>query len=307
MNTGIVIKSTGSWVTVKDREETFSCKVKGNLKMKNIKTTNPVTVGDIVTFSVLKDGSGLISIIQPRKNYIIRKSSKLSKEAHLLAANVDQALLMITIKDPSTPREFIDRFLITAEAYHISTHIVINKMDLVSEDLQEELDDFLSVYDKAGYNCISTSIHRPSSLKPVVALLKNKITVIAGNSGVGKSSIINIIEPNLQLKVKEISSSHNTGKHTTTFSEMFPLSKGGYIIDTPGIRGFGIIDFEKNELGLFFPEIFSASKDCKYYNCTHVHEPGCAVMEAVNNNDIGLSRYKSYLNILHDEHSKYRK
>jgi ribosome biogenesis GTPase len=266
-----------------------------------------VAVGDIVKYSITKDDVGMISAIEPRINYIIRKASKLSKESHLLAANVDQALLVVTLKDPVTPYEFIDRFLVTAEAYHIPTYIILNKADLYTDAKSDDLSLFLDTYKKAGYTCHIISVKENQNLERIKNLIQNKTSVIAGNSGVGKSSIINAIDKNISIKTNEISDYHKSGKHTTTFAEMYFLNMGGKIIDTPGIRGFGIIDFEKNEPGLFFPEIFSISKNCKFYNCTHIHEPDCAVIKAVELNKIGISRYRSYVNIYQDEHLKYRK
>lgn len=306
MGQGIIIKSTGSWHTVKDDGLKIQCKIKGNYRQKDIKTTNPVTVGDVVDYIAEENASGWITKVHPRKNYIIRKSINLSKEAHLLAANIDQAFLIASLKLPVTPLEFIDRFLVTAEAYHIKSILVFNKFDLYDEEVLKKLKETIAIYSDIGYECIETSVVTNYNVENIKERMTGKISLIAGNSGVGKSSLINTIEPGLDLKVSEISHYHKLGKHSTTFSEMFELSNGGFIIDTPGIRGFGIIDFEKSEIGLFFPEIFRKSKSCQYYNCTHTHEPNCKVKEAAEKGEIAYSRYRSYLNIFYDENEKYR-
>lgn len=306
MGQGIIIKSTGSWHTVKDDGLKIQCKIKGNYRQKDIKTTNPVTVGDVVDYIAEENASGWITKVHPRKNYIIRKSINLSKEAHLLAANIDQAFLIASLKLPVTPLEFIDRFLVTAEAYHIKSILVFNKFDLYDEEVLKKLKETIAIYSDIGYECIETSVVTNYNVENIKERMTGKISLLAGNSGVGKSSLINTIEPGLDLKVSEISHYHKLGKHSTTFSEMFELSNGGFIIDTPGIRGFGIIDFEKSEIGLFFPEIFRKSKSCQYYNCTHTHEPNCKVKEAAEKGEIAYSRYRSYLNIFYDENEKYR-
>jgi ribosome biogenesis GTPase / thiamine phosphate phosphatase len=304
---GLVVKSTGSWHTVKHNELIIQCKIKGNYRVKDVKTTNPVAVGDIVDYITEDKKTGWITKIHPRKNYVIRKASKLSKEAHMLAANVDQAFLIVSLKLPATPPEFIDRFLVTAEAYHIKTIIVFNKVDLYDDNMLQKLNETVRMYSKIGYECLVTSVKTGENMETLKSKMKGKINVIAGNSGVGKSSIINSIDPKLDLKVAEVSTYHKSGKHSTTFSEMFELEDGGYIIDTPGIKGFGIIDFEKSEIGLFFPEIFRISLGCQYYNCSHTHEPNCKVKEAAESGEISYSRYRSYLNIFFDENEKYRK
>ena len=305
---GLIIKTTGSWHTVKYGSKVVNCKIKGNNRLKGIKTTNPVAVGDIVEFDIeSKSEIGLITRIRERKNYIIRRSINLSKEAHLLAANIDQAFLVVTLSRPETSLEFIDRFLITAEAYHIVTILVINKIDIYDKVKLEDLKRIKEIYASIGYECIETSATKQINIRPLKDKMKDKINLMAGNSGVGKSALINCMDPKLNLKVNDISDYHETGKHTTTFSEMFVLEFGGYIIDTPGIKGFGIIDFEKQEPGLFFPEIFKISAGCQFYNCSHTHEPNCAVKQGVETGLISASRYRSYVNIFHDQNEKYRK
>ena len=308
MEEGLVIKSTGSWYTVKSGQHTIRCKIKGKFRIKDIVTTNPVTVGDTVKYELTgnADDVGLITGIHERKNYIIRKASNFSREAHLIAANVDQAFLMFTLDFPRTPLEFIDRFLVTAEAYHIPAILLINKVDLYNDTVMKSIPEVKKTYNDAGYDCHVISALRNTNISIVKDLMKNKISVISGNSGVGKSALLNAIDKNIDIKVAEISSYHKTGKHTTTHSEMYELENGGYIIDTPGIKGFGLIDFEENEIGLFFPEIFKLSKYCQYYNCSHTHEPGCKVKEAVDNGKLSMSRYRSYINILNEDKNKYR-
>lgn len=307
---GLVIKNTGSWYIVKtDDGKEINCKIKGNFRLKGIRTTNPVAVGDTVSILPNNDGSAFITAIDERKNYIIRRSSNLSKEAHIIAANVDQALLIATLAHPITSTTFVDRFLATAEAYRIPATIVVNKIDLLcdEEDL-EYLDAWCYLYRSIGYNVIEVSAATGKGIEKLKESLENKITLLSGNSGVGKSTIINQIIPGLNLRTAEISSTHDTGMHTTAFSEMFPLSQGGYLIDTPGVKGFGTIDFDRHEVAHFFPEIFEISKDCRFGNCTHTHEPGCAVLSAVEESQISQSRYNSYLSILEDSSDdKYRK
>lgn len=304
---GIVVKSTGSWYSVRlESGEQIECRIKGKFRMKGIKTTNPVAVGDAVEVEVGAEG-GVISQIMDRKNYIIRKSTNLSKEAHIIAANVDQAMLVVTVNHPVTSTVFIDRFLASVEAYRIPAILVFNKIDLYGEDDLLMLGALTQVYMQAGYECLHVSSLTGEGVEDVVAALKDKITVFSGLSGVGKSSLVNRVEPGLDLKVAEISESHDTGKHTTTFAEMFPLSFGGCIVDTPGIRAFGLIHMEKNEISHYFPEIFKRATDCKYYNCTHIHEPGCAVLEAVENGEISESRYFSYVSMFEEGEDKYRK
>jgi len=309
LNKGLVIKSTGSWYSVIDSEtkESIQCNVRGKLRIQGIRSTNPVAVGDHVEYFIPENSrTGLIKNVLDRKNYIVRKSTNLSKQTHILAANVDQAILMVTIAFPETYPIFIDRFLVAAEAYRIPAKIIFNKIDLYDEDQTLFLDYLDIVYKNAGYECFKVSVKEKINIEKLKVLLKDKVSVIAGNSGVGKSSLINLIDPNLNLKTSKISDYHKSGKHTTTFAEMFKLSNGGYIIDTPGIRGFGLHDIQNEELFHFFPEIFKESDQCKYYNCTHLHEPGCAVKKAVESGKISEIRYQNYINILTDEETKHR-
>jgi ribosome biogenesis GTPase len=303
---GLVIKTTGSWHTVKDDDQIIQCKIRGKFREKDVRITNPVAVGDFVQYEFDHGESGVITHVEPRKNYIIRRSSNLSKEAHIIAANIDLAFLLITLKMPETPMEFIDRFLMTAEAYHIPVVIIINKMDLLAKDSMALLHSIEQTYQYAGYSCLEISVKTQYGINELVSLMKDKTNLLAGNSGVGKSSLINLICPAVDLKIAEVSSSHKTGKHATTYPEMILLPSGGYIIDTPGIKGFGIIDIEKHEIGLYFNDIFSISRNCSFYNCTHIHEPGCAVMKAVNDKTLAQSRYHSYVNIFSDRNKKYR-
>ena len=307
---GLVIKNTGSWYVVKtDDGKEINCKIKGNFRLKWIRTTNPVAVGDTVIILPNNDGSAFITKIDERKNYIIRRSSNLSKEAHIIAANVDQALLIVTLAHPVTSTTFVDRFLATAEAYRIPATIIVNKIDLLcDEEDKEYLEAWCYLYRSIGYNVIEVSAATGEGIDKLKESLEDKITLLSGNSGVGKSTIINQIIPGLNLRTAEISSTHDTGMHTTTFSEMFPLPQGGYLIDTPGVKGFGTIDFDRHEVAHFFPEIFEISQDCRFGNCTHTHEPGCAVLSAVEEARISQSRYNSYLSILEDSSDdKYRK
>lgn len=306
MNRGLVIKTTGSWYSVKTGENVIPCKIKGKFRMQGIRATNPVTVGDHVMYENNKDNTGIIVSIEDRKNYIIRRASNLSKEYQLIAANMDQAWLIVSLNSPRTYPEFIDRYLVTAEAYTIPARIVFNKTDLYTEEEIQELELLSHVYRGIGYEVFHTSAFDIESLNILKERMKDKINLISGNSGVGKSTLINIIDHNLNLKTAEISDAHLTGKHTTTFAEMHFFSFGGAVIDTPGIRGFGLIDFGKDELFHYFPEIFRYSHKCRFYNCTHIHEPGCAVIEAVENGEIFESRYYSYLSIMDDNDGKYR-
>lgn len=305
MEKGIVVKSTGSWYTVRlENEVLVECRIRGKFRMEGIRTTNPVAVGDCVELQQSNEGY-VITAISPRKNYIIRKSTNLSKESHIIASNVDQALLIVTINHPVTSTVFIDRFLAGAEAYTIPVVILFNKVDLYDEEDQARLGGLLAIYRKVGYSCFGVSAVTGMNIQIVESLLKDKVTVLSGLSGVGKSSLINRIEPGLQLKTAVISEAHDSGKHTTTFAEMFSLSGGGCIIDTPGIRSFGTIDMKKEEISHFFPEIFARAGECRFYNCTHVHEPGCAVIEAVEAGEVSESRYASYLSMM-EESGKYR-
>ena len=306
---GLVIKNTGSWYVVKiDDGSIVNCKIKGNFRLKGIRTTNPVAVGDMVEVAVKDDASYIIGI-EPRRNYIIRKASNLSKESQILASNIDQALLIVTLKEPVTNTTFIARFLATAEAYNVPVVIVINKVDLLSDaDDHDYLEAVKSLYEIIGYKVIKMNALAGDGLEELQQALAGKVTLLSGNSGVGKSSIINLVLPGLNLKTGNVSESHHTGMHTTTFSEMFDLPGGGSVIDTPGVKGFGTIDFDKAEVAHYFKEIFKISANCKYNNCTHTHEPGCAVRDAVENHYISESRYQSYLSILEDgSDDKYRK
>ena len=306
---GLVIKNTGSWYVVKLEDGSIeNCKIKGNFRLKGIRTTNPVAVGDNVEVQV-KDGASYIVGIETRRNYIIRKASNLSKESQILASNIDQALLIVTLKEPITNLTFIDRFLATAEAYNVPVVMVINKVDLLTdEDDRAYLDGVKNLYETIGYKVVTMNALAGEGLSELKEALTGKVTLLSGNSGVGKSSIINLVLPGLNLKTGSVSESHHTGMHTTTFSEMFELPEGGCVIDTPGVKGFGTIDFDKAEVAHYFKEIFSISADCRYNNCTHTHEPGCAVLDAVENHYISQSRYQSYLSILEDGNDdKYRK
>ncbi len=307
---GLVIKNTGSWYVVKtDDGNEINCKIKGNFRLKGIRTTNPVAVGDLVKILPNTDDTAFITSIDPRKNYIIRRSSNLSKEAHIIAANVDQALLIVTLAHPITSTTFVDRFLATAEAYRIPSIIVVNKIDLLyeNEDI-DYLEAWCYLYKSIGYKVLTISAETGEGIDELKQLLNNKTTLLSGNSGVGKSTIINKIMPELNLRTAEISTTHDTGMHTTTFSEMFLLPNGGYLIDTPGVKGFGTIDIDRHEVAHFFPEIFEISQNCRFGDCTHTHEPGCAVLQALENAEISQSRYNSYLSILEDSSDdKYRK
>ncbi len=306
---GIVLKSTGSWYIVRDiiTGKKINCSIKGKFRMEDIKTTNPVCVGDHVLFIKSPDDeNGVISKIKERQNYIIRKATKLSKQSHIIAANIDQAILIATFIQPRTSTGFIDRFLVTAEAYHIPAVIIFNKTDLYNEKVKKLHDEVTSSYMKIGYPCLAVSALKGDNVSIVKDLMKGRVSLMAGHSGVGKSELINVVEPHLKLKTADISSYHQKGKHTTTFAEMFELSFGGFIIDTPGLKEFGLVDFRKEEVWEFFPEMRELSPDCQYYNCTHVHEPGCAVKEAVEKGDISKFRYKNYLNILEDDEFRRR-
>ena len=309
MKKGLVLKSTGSWYSVKEVEsgKIVFCNIRGKMRVDGIKNTNPVAVGDIVYFEDSDDSDkGIIHTVEPRKNYIIRKSTNLSKQTHILAANIDQAILMVTVAFPETFPLFIDRFLVSSEAYRIPTKLVFNKTDLYNEGQIAYMNYLIDIYKAVGYECFSISIEKKTNLDSIRELLKGKTSVIAGNSGVGKSSLINVIDPLLDLKTSKISDYHKSGKHSTTFAEMFELSTGGYIIDTPGIRGFGLFDIKNEELFHFFPEIFKASENCKFYNCTHVHEPGCTVIQAVENGEISELRYLNYIRLLSNDDTKHR-
>ena len=310
MHTGLVIRNTGSWYTVKtdDGGQLIDCKIKGNFRLKGIRSTNPVAVGDHVTLVPNNEGTAFITEIADRRNYIIRKASNLSKQSHIIAANVDLAMLVVTVNYPQTSTTFIDRFLASAEAYRIPVVLIFNKVDILDDDELRYLDMMINLYETVGYECRSISAERGDGVETVMQLLEGKVTVLSGNSGVGKSTLINRLLPDANLRTAEISDAHNTGMHTTTFSEMLPLPSGGYIIDTPGIKGFGTFNIEPEELSGYFKEIFRFSRDCRFSNCTHTHEPGCAVLKAVEDHYIAASRYQSYLSMLDDkEEGKYRK
>jgi ribosome biogenesis GTPase len=305
---GLVIKNTGSWYSVlTDEGDVVESKIKGNFRLKGIRSTNPVAVGDRVNITVNKEGTAFITEILDRRNYIIRKSPNLSKQSHIIAANVDQVLLIVTVNYPETSTTFIDRFLASAEAYRIPVVLVFNKTDLLNDDERRYQDMMVNLYETIGYKCMQISATLPDTLSLMEPLLKDKITLFSGNSGVGKSTLLNQLIPGVNLKTAEISDAHNTGMHTTTFSEMLRLPFGGWAIDTPGIKGFGTFDMEPEEICGYFKEIFRFSKDCKFANCTHTHEPNCAVRKAVEEHYISESRYNSYLSMLEDkEEGKYR-
>jgi len=310
---GIVIKSTGSWYTVEaENGERYECKIKGKFRIKGIRSTNPVAVGDHVEFSLQPVSSkeneqkvGLISGIEERRNYIIRRSQNLSKQSHIMAANIDQAVLVVTLNFPVTTTTFIDRYLASAEAYRIPVLLVFNKVDRYNPQEIADLEELTRVYQKVGYTCINTSAVTLAGIEALKEALKDKINVINGHSGVGKSTLINILEPGLKLKTMDVSDSHKTGRHTTTFSALYKLHFGGYIIDTPGIKAFGMLEMEAWEISHYFPEIFRISENCQYSNCSHTHEPDCAVKEAVENGEIATSRFISYLGLLEAD-DKYR-
>ncbi len=305
---GLVIKNTGSWYSVLTEEGTVvESKIKGNFRLKGIRSTNPVAVGDRVSITVNKEGTAFITEILDRRNYIIRKSPNLSKQSHIIAANVDQVLLIVTVNYPETSTTFIDRFLASAEAYRVPVVLVFNKTDLLDDDERRYQEMMVNLYETIGYKCLQISATLPDTLSSMESLLKDKITLFSGNSGVGKSTLLNQLIPGVNLKTAVISDAHNTGMHTTTFSEMLRLPFGGWAIDTPGIKGFGTFDMEPEEICGYFKEIFRFSKDCKFANCTHTHEPNCAVRKAVEEHYISESRYNSYLSMLEDkEEGKYR-
>jgi ribosome biogenesis GTPase / thiamine phosphate phosphatase len=305
---GIVIKSTGSHYRVMvSSGDIIECTIKGKFRVKELRTTNPVAVGDNILFEFGNDKRyGVISEVLDRRNYILRKSSNLSKEAQIIAANIDHVFLMITIILPETPVEFIDRFLITAEAYSVPASIIINKTDLYGAIETKRMEYLIYVYSRIGYKCFRLSLKENSGIEALKDKMKDRINLIAGNSGVGKSSLLNILNPSLNLKTAEVSGYHKQGKHITTFPEMHKMPFGGFIIDSPGIRGFGVVDMERNEIWHFFPEIFRTAIECRFYNCLHVDEPGCAVRNAVDTGVIDPLRYRSYLNILEDDNRKYR-
>ncbi|HLT87876.1 MAG TPA: ribosome small subunit-dependent GTPase A [Sphingobacterium sp.] len=303
---GLVTKSTGSWYLVESEEgKRIQCRIKGKFRTKGIKTTNPIAVGDWVDYEYEPDqDSAVITALEPRRNYIIRRSINLSKQAQIIGANLDQAMLVVTLASPPTSLGFIDRFLVTAEAYDIPAFLVFNKLDLFSEEGLEILEDYMAMYEHIGYPCYAVSAREKTNIAEVRLLLKDKTTLVSGHSGVGKSTLINAIEPSVDLKTGEISDWSDKGKHTTTFAEMIDLSFGGKLIDTPGIRELGIVDIEKAELAHFFPEMRARLNECRFHNCRHINEPGCVVIQAVENGEIESSRYDSYLSIYHNQNTR---
>jgi len=308
--TGTVYKSTGSWYTVKTEAGTFlECRIKGKFRIKGIKSTNPIAVGDRVDYELEETTdvtTGVITNIHDRKNYIVRKSVNLSKQTHIIATNIDIVFLLVTINNPPTTTSFIDRFLVTAEAYGIEAVLVFNKIDTYDEATLDEQLYLQYIYSQIGYKCLRVSAQENKGLEELKAMMKDKVSMFSGHSGVGKSTLVNALEPSLNLKTKAISEQHQQGQHTTTFAEMFDLSFGAKIIDTPGIRGFGIVDMEKQEIGDYFPEFFALKEQCKFNNCLHKEEPHCAVKAALEKDEIAWSRYKSYLQILEGDDEHYR-
>lgn len=295
------MRSTGSWYQVRTADgDLLECRIKGKFRIKGVRTTNPVAVGDIVQYEIT-DGDAMIVEIADRKNYIIRKSVNLSKQAQIIASNIDHAYLIVTLAQPPTSTGFIDRFLVTAEAYHIPVTIVFNKLDLYGDEEHELLSEMKEVYEAVGYNTLSVSAFDEKDTAYLKELLTDQVNLLSGHSGVGKSTLINAIEPELDLKTSHVSESHNKGRHTTTFAEMFPLTNGGFIVDTPGIKGFGIIDLEREELSHSFPEMRDRMHDCKFHNCQHINEPKCAVKAAVEAGEIAEWRYTNYLSMYHDD------
>ncbi len=300
---GVVVRATGSWYEVLAGAECLRCRIRGRMRLKGVRSTSPVVVGDRVAGECDAAGDPVITAVEPRRNYVIRRASNLSKESHIIAANVDQALLMVTLRQPETAPEFVDRFLVTCEAYKVPAVLVLSKADLQEP---EELAAFRAVYEAVGYRVLTVSTASGEGVEQVRALLQGRTTLVSGNSGVGKSTLVQAIDPALDIRTGEISESHGKGRHTTTFSAMYPLREGGSVIDTPGIKGFGLIDIGEGELWHYFPEMMRIGRGCRFYNCTHTHEPGCAVTAAVAQGGIAPMRYESYLKMLDDD-DKYRK
>ena len=300
---GVVVRATGSWYEVLHDGERLRCRIRGRLRLRGVRSTNPVVVGDRVVCETDAAGDRTIVDIVPRRNYVIRRASNLSKESHIIAANVDRALLLATLSSPATAPEFVDRFLVTCEAYKVPVVIVLSKIDLQDA---AAVASFRAVYEGAGYRVVEVSAVDGRGVEEVRSLLRGRTTLVAGNSGVGKSTLIRTVDPRFDIRVGEISQSHGKGRHTTTFSTMYPLDGGGFVIDTPGIKGFGLIDIDGAELWHYFPEMMRLAPGCRYYNCTHTHEPGCAVVRAVETGELAAARYESYLKML-DEDDKYRK
>jgi ribosome biogenesis GTPase / thiamine phosphate phosphatase len=306
--TGIVEKSTGSWYRVRTESgQAFNCTIKGKFRLAGIKSTNPVAVGDKVDIVLEADGAGVINRIHTRRNYIIRRSSNLSRESHVLASNIDQAFIIVTVRSPRTLTNFIDRFLVTAEAYSIDAVIIVNKTDLLDEAGSAELESWRSMYQGCGYRLETASAVTGAGVSTLKEMLAGKLTLLAGNSGVGKSSLVNCIDPALNLKTKEVSRSHKKGQHTTTFAELFPLAFGGYVIDSPGVKAFGLLDMDKDNISHYFPEMRRLMQHCQYSNCSHLHEPGCAVMQGLASGIIHPVRYQSYVAMVEDANEKHRK
>ena len=304
---GLVVKNTGNIYSVKTDGGVVECRIKGNFRLKDIKSTNPVAVGDYVKISMREDNTAYISDILPRRNYIVRKASNLSKQSHILAANVDVCLLVVTVNYPATSTTFIDRFLASAEAYRVPVVLVFNKADLYSEAELASMESLIAIYESIGYRCLRTVATDGQGIEELKEIVKGRVSLLAGNSGVGKSSLVNAVSPETAARIGEISKIHNKGMHTTTYSEMFELMPGSYLVDTPGVKGFGTYDMEIEEIADYFIEIFECSKGCRFGNCTHIHEPGCAVVAAVERGDIALSRYSSYLSMIEEKkEGKYR-